>query len=90
MTKAELINEMAAKAGLKQAQAKNALDAFISCVTDAARRGEDVRLVGFGSFSPVTRAAGQARNPRTGQAVPRPESRTIRFRVGDALKDALR
>ena len=89
MTKAELVNEMAAKSGLKQAQAKAALEAFISCVTEAARRGEDVRLVGFGNFSPVTRAAGTARNPRTGQTVPRPESRTLRFRVGDALKGAL-
>ena len=89
MTKAELINEMAAKSGLKQAQAKAALEAFIGCVTEAARRGEDVRLVGFGNFTPVTRAAGKARNPRTGEIVQRAESRTIRFRGGEALKLAL-
>ena len=89
MTKAELINQMAEKSGLRQAQTKAALEAFISCVTEAARRGEDVRLVGFGNFTPVVRAAGTARNPRTGEAVARPESRTLRFRVGEALKGAL-
>ena len=90
MTKAELVNEMAAKAGLKQAQARDALEAFLSCVLDAARRGEDVRLVGFGSFVPVTRPAGMARNPKTGQAVARPESKTLKFRAGEAMKGALR
>ncbi len=89
MTKAELITQIAERSGLKQSQAKDALDAFLSCVTEAAKKGEDVRLVGFGSFVPVTRAAGTARNPRTGQAVVRPEARTIKFRVGEGLKSAL-
>jgi DNA-binding protein HU-beta len=89
MTKAEVISAMAQKSGLTQSQAKQALEAFIACVTEAARRGEDVRLVGFGNFVPVTRAAGMARNPRTGQQVPRPESRTIKFRVGEGLKGSL-
>ena len=89
MTKAELITRIAEQSGLKQSQAKDALDAFLNCVTEAAKNGEDVRLVGFGSFVPVTRAAGTARNPRTGQSVPRPESRTLKFRVGEGLKSAL-
>ena len=90
MTKAELINAMAEKAGLKQSQAKDALEAFTGCVMDAVKRGEDVRLVGFGSFVPVTRAAGTARNPRTGEQVARPESKTVKFRVGEGLKSAMR
>jgi DNA-binding protein HU-beta len=89
MTKAELINAMAEKSGLKQAQVKQALDAFTACVVDAIQRGEDVRLVGFGSFVPVTRPAGTARNPRTGETVARPESKTIKFRVGEGLKGSL-
>ena len=89
MTKAELINRMAERSGLKQSQAKEALEAFLDSVVETVKRGEDVRLVGFGNFTPVTRAAGTARNPRTGQAVARPESRTPRFRVGEALKGAL-
>ena len=89
MTKAELITLMAERSGLKQSQVKDALEAFIATVTDAVRDGEDVRLVGFGSFVPVTRAAGTARNPRTGASVARPESKTIKFRVGEALKSSL-
>jgi len=89
MTKAELITRMAEQTGLKPAQAKDALEAFLSCIVEAAKNGEDVRLVGFGSFVPVTRAAGTARNPRTGQSVARPEARTIKFRVGEGLKSAL-
>ena len=89
MTKAELIMRMAEQSGLKQSQAKDALDAFLNCVTEAAKKGEEVRLVGFGSFVPVTRAAGTARNPRTGASVVRPESRTVKFRVGEGLKSAL-
>jgi DNA-binding protein HU-beta len=45
--------------------------------------------VGFGSFLPVSRAAGTARNPRTGESVKRPASKTARFRVGEGLKNAL-
>ena len=89
MTKAELIGAIAAKTGLNKAQAKDALDAFISSVTGTLKAGKEVRLVGFGSFVPVRRAAGPARNPRTGAAVQRPASRTARFRVGESLKSAL-
>ena len=48
-----------------------------------------MRLVGFGSFVPVSRAAGVARNPRTGESVNRPASQTARFRIGEGLKNAL-
>ena len=89
MTKAELITAMAAKSGLKPSQVKDALEAFTACVIETVRRGEDVRLMGFGSFTPVTRAAGTARNPRTGESVVKPECRTLKFRVGEGLKNAL-
>jgi DNA-binding protein HU-beta len=89
MTKAELVSEIADKAGLNRAQAKEALDAFIASVATSLKAGREVRLVGFGSFVPVKRAAGMARNPRTGERVKRPASATCRFRVGDALKNTL-
>jgi DNA-binding protein HU-beta len=89
MTKAELVSEIAAKAGLNKNQAREALDAFLSSVTDSLKSGNEVRLVGFGSFMPVDRAAGTARNPRTGETVNRPASKSARFRVGEALKGAL-
>jgi DNA-binding protein HU-beta len=89
MTKAELVSEIADKAGLNKAQAKEALDAFMESVSSSLRAGKEVRLVGFGSFVPVKRAAGVARNPKTGEKVKRPASQTCRFRVGDALKNTL-
>jgi len=89
MTKAELVEAMANKAGLNRTQAKEALDAFISSVSSSLKAGKEVRLVGFGSFVPIKRPAGTARNPRTGETVKRNASRSCRFRVGDALKSVL-
>jgi DNA-binding protein HU-beta len=89
MTKAELVTEIADKAGLNRAQAKEALDAFIASVSTSLKAGKEVRLVGFGSFVPIKRAAGTARNPRTGEKVRRPASTSCRFRVGDNLKSVL-
>lgn len=89
MTKAELVAAMAEQAGLTKEQAKKALDAFTDSVTDALKKGDDVRLVGFGTFAASKRAAGTARNPRTGETVARPASVTVRFRVGEGLKGAL-
>ena len=89
MTKAELVTAIAEKAGLNKAQAKDALEAFIESVTTSLKGGQEVRLVGFGSFVPVNRAAGTARNPRTGETVKRAASKTARFRVGEGLKNSL-
>ena len=89
MTKAELVAAMAEKSGLEKRQAQKALEAFVGCVTDAVKTGADVRIVGFGSFVPVDRPEGPARNPRTGASVSRAASKTVKFRVGDALKSAL-
>jgi len=89
MTKAELVAAIADKAGISREAGKKALDAFTDAVVDSLKKGEDVRLVGFGTFLPVSRAAGTARNPRTGESVARPASKTARFRVGEGLKSAL-
>jgi DNA-binding protein HU-beta len=89
MTKAELVSEIADKSGLNKAQAKEALDAFIASVSTSLKAGKEVRLVGFGKFVPVKRAAGVARNPKTGEKVKRPASATCRFHAGDSLKNVL-
>ena len=89
MTKAELVSAIADKAGLNKTQAREVLEAFLNSVTDSLKSGKEVRLVGFGSFMPVDRPAGTARNPRTGAAVKRPASKTARFRIGEGLKNAL-
>ena len=89
MTKAELVDAIAANANLTKAQARGALDAFVGAVTQSLKKGTEVRLVGFGSFVPVDRKAGVARNPKTGAAVKRPASKTCRFKVGESLKSSL-
>jgi DNA-binding protein HU-beta len=89
MTKAELIADIVERSGLDRAQAKRCVEAFVDSVTASLKRGEEVRLVGFGRFVPVARAAGLARNPRTGAQVKRPASKTARFHIGEALKSAL-
>ena len=89
MTKAELVAAIADKTGLNRTQAKDALDAVLDSVTASLKAGNEVRLVGFGSFVPVERKAGTARNPRTGETVKRAASKTARFRVGEGLKTAL-
>jgi DNA-binding protein HU-beta len=89
MTKSQMIAAIAERSGLNKDQARQALEVFLDQVTDALKDGREVRLVGFGSFVPIKRAAGAARNPRTGEVVARPASRTCRFRVGDALKTTL-
>ena len=89
MTKAELINAVAERAGLKPAEAKGAVEAFVSTVGECLGKGEDVRLVGFGTFTTVTKPARTARNPRTGESIARPEHRAVKFRVGEGLKHAV-
>ena len=69
MTKAELVAAMAEKANLNRAQAKDALEAFINSVTSSLKQGQDVRLVGFGTFRAVQRPAGTARSSRESMRV---------------------
>jgi DNA-binding protein HU-beta len=89
MTKAELVSAIARKTGLQKAQAKHAVDAFVTSVTAELQAGREVRLVGFGSFVPVHRAARLARNPKTGAPVNSPAFKTARFRIGESLRGAL-
>jgi DNA-binding protein HU-beta len=89
MTKAELVDAIAKQTKLSKSQARDALEAFVTTVSTSLKGGKEVRLVGFGSFVPVERKAGLARNPRTGAQVRRPATRTCRFRVGDSLKSTL-
>ena len=89
MNKTDLINAIAGKAELNKAQAKDALESIINSITDALKNGEDVQLIGFGSFTVKTRAATTSRNPRTGEEISVPEKRVPSFKAGKALKDAV-
>jgi len=89
VTKTELIAAMSTAADISRDQAKLAPEAFTDGVAGALQKGQDVRLLGFGTFVVVDRKAGVARNPQTGEAISRPASRTARFRVGEGLKSTL-
>jgi DNA-binding protein HU-beta len=89
MNKSELVDSLAAAAGLTKADAGRALDAFVKSVTRALKKGDTVSLVGFGTFSVRKRAARTGRNPRTGQAIRIAASKNPAFKAGKALKDAV-
>ncbi len=89
MNKGELVSAIADKAGLGKAQAAEALDATVATIIEALKRGEDVKIVGFGTFSVADRAGGEARNPRTGEKVQVPASKAPRFKAGAGLKDLI-
>ncbi len=89
MNKNELVSFIAEKSGLTKADSTKALDAFIEGVTHALKSGDDVRLVGFGTFEVVHRPASEGRNPRTGAPLKIKASNQPKFRVGKGLKDAV-
>ena len=89
MNKGDLVNAVAEQANLSRGDAGKALDAAINSITEALKRGEEVKIVGFGSFVVTNRAAGEARNPRTGEKVQVPASKTPKFRAGAGLKEAV-
>ena len=89
MKKVELIEAVAAKAGLTKADAGRALDATIEAITGALVKGDRVPLVGFGTFSTSKRAARVGRNPQTGAEVKIPARTAVTFKAGSALKDAV-
>ncbi len=89
MNKSELIDAVANAAGLSKADATKAVDAFASSVTGALKKGDQVTLVGFGTFTVRDRAARTGRNPRTGATINIPASKVPGFKAGKALKDAV-
>ena len=89
VTKADLVNSIAEKAGLSKADAEKALKAFTDAVTEALKAGEKVSLVGFGTFSVGERAARTGQNPQTGAKIEIPAAKVPKFKAGKALKDAI-
>jgi DNA-binding protein HU-beta len=89
VTKVELINAMAEKAGLSKADAEKALKAFSDAVTEALKSGDKVALVGFGTFSVGERAARTGQNPQTGEKINIKASKAPKFKAGKMLKDAV-
>ncbi|MEM0909379.1 MAG: HU family DNA-binding protein [Pseudomonadota bacterium] len=88
MNKSELIDSIASSADISKAAAGRALDAFTGTVTDALKDGDQVVLVGFGTFSVRERAARSGRNPQTGDTIQIAAAKVPAFKAGKALKDA--
>ena len=89
MNKNDLVAAVADSAGLSKADSAKAVDAVFDSITATLKGGDEVRLVGFGTFSVANRAASEGRNPRTGETIKIPASKQPKFKAGKGLKDAV-
>ena len=89
MNKGELIAKIAEESKLTKKAAEAALDAFVSSVTGALKKGDKVQLVGFGTFEVRKRAARKGRNPQTKAEIKIPASKAPVFKAGKALKETV-
>lgn len=89
MNKNDLVAHVADATGLSKGDATRAVDAVFDGITSTLKRGDEVRLVGFGTFNVAERAASEGRNPRTGEKIDIPASRQPKFKAGKGLKDAI-
>ena len=89
MNKNELISSIASETGLTKAASAKALDAFLTSVSSALKKGDEVRLVGFGTFAVAQRSATTARNPRTGATIKIPARKQAKFKAGKALQSSV-
>ncbi len=89
MNKSELVSKVATVSGLTKADAERAIDATFSSITSSLKTGEEVRLIGFGTFAVAQRAATTGRNPRTGEPLKIAATTLPKFRAGKQLKDAV-
>jgi len=89
MNKQELIGHVADRAGLSRNDAMRAVETMLEVITSTLKRGDEVRLVGFGNFSVTRRKASTGRNPRTGEPMDIKASSQPKFRPGKVLKDAV-
>ncbi|MBO6783786.1 MAG: HU family DNA-binding protein [Alphaproteobacteria bacterium] len=89
VNKNDLIAAVADSADLSKADASKAVDSVLDNITGALQGGNEVRLVGFGTFSVAQRKATTGRNPQTGATIQIPASKQPKFKAGKALKDAV-
>ena len=89
MTKSDLIERLAGKAEMTRPRAEELLDFLLNDVTEALKKGEKVNISGFGTFTVSNRKARTGRNPKTGEPIEIPASRSAKFKAGKTLKEAL-
>ena len=89
MNRNELCDAVSGKTDMKKSEASKAVDAVFDAIADALKGGDEVRLVGFGTFSVASRAASEGRNPRTGEKIQIAASKQAKFKPGKGLRDSL-
>jgi DNA-binding protein HU-beta len=89
MNKAQLVEQLASEMNLTKADCERVLDGTIEAIKKSVKKGDDVTLVGFGTFTRAKRKARTGRNPQTGEAIKIPASTVPKFRPGKAFKDYL-
>jgi DNA-binding protein HU-beta len=87
VNKNDLISQVSERAGITKADAAKAVDATFDVIAHSLKAGDEVRVVGFGTFSVSERAASEGRNPRTGEKIVIPASKQPKFKAGKGLKD---
>ncbi len=89
MNRNELVDAVASKADMRKVDASKAVDAVFDSIEGALKKGDEVRLVGVGTFSVARRAASEGRNPRTGERIKIAASKQPKFKAGKKLRDSL-
>ncbi len=89
MNKSDLIDVIVESAGVSKVIAGKTLDKLLESITRALKEGQDVALIGFGTYKVNDRKARTGRNPKTGETLQIPASKVVVFKVGKALKDAV-
>lgn len=89
MNKTELVKVVAEKADLTQAVAADAVNAMVDAIVEKLAEGDEVAILGFGSFKVAERSARTARNPQTGEMVEVPASKAVTFKLSKSLKEKL-
>ena len=90
MNKSDLIQAVAEKSGLTKKDSASAVDAIFNSISDSLAKGENVQLIGFGTFEVRSRKAREGRNPATGEAIKIKASKAPAFKAGKALKDKVK
>jgi len=87
MNRNELVDAIASETGLSKADSDRAVGAFVNAVSSSLSKGDEVRLIGFGTFTVAKRSATTGRNPRTGESINIPAATVPKFKAGKALKE---
>jgi DNA-binding protein HU-beta len=89
MNKGDLAAAVADKTGMSKSAANTAVEAVFEVIADSLKKGEEVRVLGFGNFNVSKRAASTGRNPQTGEPMQIKASNQAKFKPGKGLKDSL-